>query len=253
MDLSRNDKCPCGSGKKFKRCYSEENSGCVLFLKEMKDKMLNDHNENEKKVFRFFNETIEDIGSVFVIKKETGNSYVSQRVQIISVFTFIDVTAHYWFEYLGRKDGTPKIRFLDWTNNYCFTDKNPNYFDEFKMMGSDKLYSLRNSLVHFFGLGESDPMYQFALVPNNATGEKVEEWRKGFKNRGHNVILFRPKTFYDFIIEGALLMLEDMRANIDASGIDENKKWKHIEGINRIFQKIMKEGAVKVPLPKEDK
>jgi hypothetical protein len=51
--------------------------------------------------------------------------------------------------------------------------------------------------------------------------------------------------------QGGLLMFEVMMRNIRASGIDETKKWAHIEGMNRVYEKVGAEGATLVPLKKK--
>ena len=244
IQAGRNDPCPCGNGKKFKYCYMEENSGC-------KKQLLEKHSLKDKEVFLFFREVTEDIGSAFVLEKETGNDYVAQRVQLIVVFTFIDTMANYWFEYLGRKDGTPKIRFNDWCNAYCFNNKNHEYKGDFLKINAENLYNLRSSLVHFFGLGERDTSFALMIAPNKAKDEEIDKWRKGFKKIGHDGVFIKPKQLHNFVTEGGLLMLDDMRSNIEGSGIDENKKWQHINGIDRIYKKIMLEGAARIQLPQE--
>jgi hypothetical protein len=50
-------------------------------------------------------------------------------------------------------------------------------------------------------------------------------------------------------LEGAIKMLDEWRAIIDEAQNNEARKWEHIEGIDRIYQKIQLEGALKVNLP----
>lgn len=250
-NIGRNDPCPCGSTKKFKHCYLKDPSECPLFLRDQKQKLWDEHVFKDKEVFRFFNDVINDIGSVFRIH-ESGHDMVAQRVQLTTTFTFIDVVASYWYEYLG-KNGTQRERFEEWLKKYCLTEENHEYKNdkELQKFTATRLYSFRSSMVHFFGMSEPSEGYFIAITPNNTPEEEVERWRLGFDAKKHPTIIVKPKRLHDLMTEGGILMLNEMHKNIEDSRFDESKKWAHVEGIDRIFQKVMKEGAVKIVIPEK--
>ena len=69
-----------------------------------------EHQKKDDAVLKFFlKEATEDIASVFAMDSQKRN-YTSERVQLVCVFTLIDVIANYWYEYLGR-NGTQQDRF----------------------------------------------------------------------------------------------------------------------------------------------
>lgn len=246
--VGRNDRCPCGSGEKYKNCYEKQPSQCGLFQKEKKGELISLHADKDDKVFRFFREAMEDIGSVFRLDDQKRDM-IAQRAQLISVFTFIDVLASYWYEYLG-KSGTQQERFLAWCDKYCFVDGNPEYKDDLSKLTSTRLYPFRCSMVHFLGISSPSEGNTITIAPNDSTITLLDKWRKGLKERGHEVLLIRPKALHNLVLEGAIRMLDEWRKNIDDSHADEAKKMEHVEGIDRIFRKIMVEGAVKVALEK---
>jgi len=204
-----------------------------------------DHKRQDDAVFKFFKEAMEDIGTVFAMDTEKRN-YTSERVQLVSVFTFLDVVASYWYEYLG-KTGTQKERFLTFTKQYCLTTKNPDYSNgDFVNLTPENLYAFRSSMVHFFGIAGLDNDYKITVAANRISDDLIEKWRQGFRERGHEVLIIKPKKLYNLILEGTLLILDEWKKIINEAQADDNKKWSHIEGINRIYKKIHSEGAVKV-------
>ena len=46
-------------------------------------------------------------------------------------------------------------------------------------------------------------------------------------------------------------MLDEWKEIVNEAQDDENKKMAHVEGIDRIFQKINAEGAFKIKMPEE--
>jgi hypothetical protein len=217
-------------------------------MEEKKQKLWAEHPSKDNKVFRFFNEAVEDIGTAFRIN-ESGKDLVAARVQLITVFTFIDVMANYWFEYLGE-NVTQQQRFNEWMNKYCLNEANTEYKKEpeFQKLTSTRAYSFRSSMVHFFGLSEYSENYYILIATNERSEEEIERLKKAIKNKTRQVIIIKPKKLHNLVTDGATLMLRDMQKNIDDSKLDENKKWAHVYGIDRIFQKTEKEGAVKIPI-----
>ncbi len=246
MNIGRNDLCLCGSNKKFKKCYGAVNSTCSIFLKEQCQKFINEHNEREKFVFRFFNEVLEDT-NVILLKNKEGDDKLPLRVQMIIAFSLIDVLGSYWYEYLG-KTGKTSERAQKWYEQFCLNDKNPNLLtpQDWSRISSDRLYQFRNSLVHFFGLSEKSDGIYFALAPNNLPDDKHKDWQKQFSKKGDESFIIKPANFYDLIREGAVLMLNEWSEVIKNAQTSPEHEKSHIEGIERIFNKINKEGAVKV-------
>ncbi|TSC76390.1 MAG: hypothetical protein G01um101429_1159 [Parcubacteria group bacterium Gr01-1014_29] len=206
------------------------------------------HQKKDDSVFKFFKEATEDIASVFAMDLEHRN-YTTERVQLICVFTLIDVIANYWYEYL-RKNGTQQERFLAWVKKYCLTDSNPEYRGtDFAHLSAENLYAVRSSMVHFLGIAGLGDKYKLTFATNRMSDEFIAKYQKRFQDYGHHVLVVKPKKLHNLILEGTVLMLMEWKKVIDEAQTDEATKWQHIEGIDRIYQKIQLEGAVKVAIP----
>lgn len=214
-----------------------------------KQQLARDHQKKDDAVFQFFKVASEEINSVFAT--DHGRHYTSERVQLVCVFTLIDVVANYWFEYLGRPDGKPRTRFEEWMTAYCLTEKNPEYVGtDFINLSCGDLYATRSSLVHFFGLAGLSGSHKLVFATNGISDDFIEKYKKGFQERGHLVLIVKPKKLHNLVLEGVLLMMFEWKQTIADAQSDEIKKWQYIEGINRIYQKIQLEGAMKVEIPK---
>lgn len=208
------------------------------------------HQKKDDAVFKFFREAMEDIGSVFAMDEQKHN-YTSERVQLVCVFTFVDVVASYWYEYLN-KTGTQRERFVEWVERYCLAAENQECTGtDFEHLTTRNFYAFRSSMVHFFGIAGLEDDYKLSIATNRIEDELVEKWRQGFRERGAHVLIIKPKKLYNLILEGAMLMLGEWKKIIDEAKNDEDKKWQHIEGIDRIYKKIQLEGAAKVSVPEQ--
>ena len=217
-------------------------------MDERRQQLGREHQKKDDLVFRFFREVMEDIGSGFAMDEKKRN-YTAERTQLICVFTFIDVIASYWYEYLGR-NGTQRGRFVEWVQRYCLTDDNSEYTGtDFAHLTAENLYAFRSSMVHFFGIAGLEGDYKLTIATNRISDELIEKWRRGFRERGEHVLIIKPKKLYNLMLEGAVKMLDEWRAIIDEAQNNEARKWEHIEGIDRIYQKIQLEGALKVNIP----
>lgn len=217
-------------------------------MNEKKQQLGREHQKKDDLVFRFFGEVMEDIGSVFAMDDKERN-YTAERTQIICVFTFIDVIASYWYEYLGR-NGTQRDRFTEWTQKYCLNNDNPEYIGtDFAHLTAENLYAFRSSMVHFFGIAGFEGDYKLTIATNRISDDLIEKYRKGFREHGEHVLIIKPKKLHNLMLEGAVRMLDEWRTIIDEAQNNEMKKWGHIEGIDRIYRKIQLEGALKVNLP----
>lgn len=218
----------------------------------MRQQLGREHQKKDDAVIKFFlKEATEDIASVFAMDSE-GRNYTSERVQLICVFTLIDVIANYWYEYLGET-GTQQVRFLQWVKKYCLVDANTEYKGkDFAYLSAENLYAVRSSMVHFLGIAGLNNEYKLTFATNRMSDDFIEKYKKGFKERGHNVLVIKPKKLHNLILEGTILMLTDWKKVISEAQSDEEKKWRHIEGIDRIYKKFQLEGSMKVLIP-EDK
>lgn len=244
----RNDKCLCGSGEKHKNCYGKQLDTCTVYANEIKTLMEKNHSEKDKMVFQFFGDTLEDIGTIFH-KNQKGLEVVSSRVQLIAIFTLVDVLASYWYEYHNQTgEGKPRARFVSWMNEFCFTDVNKDFpGSEYQKITADRLYDFRSSLVHFFGLSRTDED-TFGIVPDDEEAKRLMEgFIKRQRNKGKTMYMVDSKKLHSLVSEGAILMLNGWSQTINEAQTNEGKKWSHIEGIDRIYKKVMLEGAVRVP------
>lgn len=207
-------------------------------------KILEKHKKRDDAIFRFFKEASEETHCV-IAKDSKGNDLISARVQMIIAFSLVDVLASYWYEYrscFGKTNERAKF----WYSTYCVTDKNKYYKELWKELSCDKLYKFRNSLVHFFGLGEQCGDLYISLCQNNLPEKIRQKWQKDFLEKGQKTFIIRPREFSNMVKEGAILMLSEWKDVIKGAQTDRKKEQEHIEGINRIWEKIKKEGAVKV-------
>ncbi|MEA3464001.1 MAG: hypothetical protein U9R14_02930 [Patescibacteria group bacterium] len=213
-----------------------ENKRMLILLKE--------HKKRDDAVFRFFKEISEETHCV-VAKDSNGNDLISARVQMIIAFSLIDVLANYWYEYRDCS-GQTNERAKSWYSTYCATDKNEYYKELWQELSCNNLYKLRNSLIHFFGLGERCEDTYICLCQNNLPEDKRQKWQKDFLAKGRKTFIIRPRDFSNMVREGAILMLKEWTGIVRNAQTDEKTKQEHIEGINRIWKKINKEGAVRV-------
>ncbi|MDO8575510.1 MAG: hypothetical protein Q7R78_02315 [bacterium] len=248
MKTGRNDPCPCGNSKKYKRCYGAESSDCTLYKSDNINKQMLEHGKKEKNVTKSILGFTQELSNLFY-KTEKGGYPVSSRMQLIGCFSIIDVLANYWFEYLGRKDGTPSLRFYEYINSFCFNDKNLDFKNSknLKDLNTENFYKFRCGLVHFYGLSVPN----LVIMPNiddKFTEADMQEYKQKLGKANSNLIYIQSLEIKNIIYKGAELMLLTMIENIQKSQTDEIFKQKHIEGVNRIYEKMQKEGAILVPM-----
>ena len=243
--VRRNDPCPCGSGKKWKKCYgAPDNSLCPIKLRENREKMIKEHHVREKSVFNFFNDVLRET-NIIMLKTKEGNDQISARVQMIIIFSLVDMVASYWYEFDG-KTGRTSERPKEWYTNFCANVKNEDFKDCWLDIDPERLYEFRNSLVHFFGLGKSENALAIVLAQNNLPEEERNKWQNFAVKSNKKIAIICPMHFYDLIRKGALLMLDEWRGLINNAQLDRFQEAKYIEGIRRVWEKIQNEGAVRV-------
>lgn len=202
--------------------------------------LLQQHQAKERQVMAFFNESVEEVKRVFFA--DGCEKIVGVRLQMIAAFTLAEILSNFWDCYINEKRG-PDQRIRAWFDTFCAVQENETYKENpyFKNLGIDPLLSLRHSLVHFFGMSPQKIGKQIALGSSNMDPVTFEKYKKGFSS---DIAVFKPVDFYNLFKDGGLLMLNGMMENVHASGTDETRKWKHVEGVDRIFQKFQSEGAM---------
>lgn len=193
---------------------------------------------NIKKVMSFLSKADEEISDIFCFQNQDKKDAISASVQLILVFTFIDIVANYYHAYQGIKDSGPTKKFYDFVENFCFTEKNI-YFKERKYMKNitvDDLKNLRNGLVHFYGIGTQKNI----IIASN--GMKKDEISKAVNEHSINKepIVVIPMELYTIVQGGTELFFK--KFNI----IEEHtaqEKMEKMSAVNRILEKIYKEGG----------
>lgn len=239
-----NDKCPCGSGKKYKKCFLLNSKTCSLYLNEKEAKFSKDFDEILGDVLKRLKTSLSDLDHLFYKTKE-DDEIISSMMQLVGVFTVIDVLGNSWYEYLG-KTGKPSERFDEYINKFCFTNKNKE-FTKRKYLQSAKTENvrhLRDNIIHFYGLGGLG----FAILsnPSRLNPEKdIDALVNAFKKIPKNLEFIQPLEFKKIIIEGAMNMFESLQSDLAKTNSDE-EKLKAINGVKRIQLKFNKEGVMNV-------
>ena len=153
MKIGRNEKCPCGSNKKYKECYLTDSENCTLYLKDRNTKISSKYEEVLRSVIERLRQTTWELDQLFY-KTEGGREIIPALMQLVGIFTVIDVLGNYWYEYLGKTASTSK-RFDEYLDSFCFTNKNKEFLGRkyLSSITAEKLRLLRNNVVHFNGLG----------------------------------------------------------------------------------------------------
>jgi hypothetical protein len=249
-----NDDCPCGSGKKYKKCYKLSSEGCSVYVKEKHIKMSEEYEKICKEVTDSLLKTTTDLNQLFYKTPEDAE-VVPPLMQLIGIFTVIDVLASYWYEYLG-KSGTQSERFDEYVNTFCFTEKNQEFVGRkyLKDCTTEEIRGLRNSIVHFYGLGTNN---RFCIIPNLSKlspQNQIDQIAANFSKLRKDIvfIFIQPFELKKIVIEGAVVMLQKFQ--IDAgSSYSEQDKVSRIEAVERINKKLKAEGAVAVSKEMADK
>lgn len=210
-------------------------------LRDERIQMLKEHTDREKEVFHFFNQIIAET-TIIYLKDANDKDQIPLRIQMIIIFSLIDVLGSYWYEYLGQS-GKTNERAQAWYEAFCATDRNPHYQGLWRELTSTRLYAFRNALVHFFGFGEENEGLSIILAASNLS----EKMRLGMEEdllvRGHKTIVMRPNNFSDLIKEGAIIMLHEWGSTIQAAQSEPVREAEYIAGIERVWKKVRKEGA----------
>lgn len=84
-----------------------------------------------------------------------------------------------------------------------------------------------------------------ALAPNEISDVELNKWLRGLNRNNKTTIVVRPHKLLDLIKAGAVLMFQEWRRVIRNAQSDKTVERGHISGTERVYKKIMKEGAVK--------
>lgn len=208
------------------------------------------YDQQVKQVFQFFNDIAEE-SNIVLLRGDGEGDRISLRIQMVISFSLMEVLASYWYEYLGKTAKTSE-RSCDWYDVFCKTNKNKEYTKEpqWNLLSSKRLYHFRNSLVHFMGMSEVYEGTYMGLVPNDLPDEEKENLQRILKKDTHSTIVVRPHDFHRLIRQGGILMLNKIQETIKQAETDKKKKLEYLGGIDRIWKKFIKEGAVKIYKPK---
>lgn len=212
------------------------------------------HSEKEKAIFEFFNGVIREANIIFLKKPDEKSDQLPARIQLIIAFSVLDTMATYWDLYLNSTPTNNPDKIKLWVNTFCSVIENvefrkhPNWN---RKISGESIYRLRCSVVHFFALPEPIDDWHFGLSPSDFTAESMATEEAKYHELGIELLLIKPQEIYILIKEGAILMLDEWRKTINASQNDSSKKKEYIEGIERVYKKFSKEGAIKIPLKRE--
>ncbi len=231
--IGQNDPCPCGSSKKYKKCYQSKTDDCRMYL-------LENHNIREEKIIKFMETAMDEITYSF---SEKGETYI--RAQLALAFTAIDFLSTYWDKYNNEADEKPSVSFERWLDLFCLTDENEYYRDSkyYKKASAKDFTRLRNSIVHFYSLPREQ---DFTLMPNNYTTKEAEDFVQKLEEKtGKSMHCVQSMSFYKLVRKGGVLMLEEMIENV------KTKPQEHFEGIKRVFEEVQSRGAALIEVKNE--
>lgn len=199
-----------------------------------------------KIVIDFLTKANDEINDIFRFKNQDEKDVISASVQLILIFTFIDIVANYYHAYLGIEDPGPTKKFINFVEKFCFTNKN-TYFNErrhMKNVTASDLKNLRNGLVHFYGIGTQK---NIIIASNDLRDDDILSVVS--KNSiDKEPIIIIPMELY-MIVQGATdLFFENF--NIIEEHTAEEKILK-MYALDRIIEKIEKEGAMHVIKPSD--
>lgn len=237
-----NNLCPCGSGIKYKRCYLIENENCSMFVEEKGAKMVNEYQEILNEILDSLLRSIQELNQLF-FKTDDNVEIISSRMQLIGVFTIIDVLGNYWYEYLG-KTGKPSERFDDYINKFCFTDENKEFVDRkyLQNVTTEDLRHLRDSIVHFYGLGRNSNITILSHPSKANSQEDIDSSVATLKKLRKDMNFIQPFELKKIIAEGAVDMINVFKN--DAIKVKSNEEVLFVtNNIKRIHKKLREEGA----------
>ena len=219
--IGPNEPCPCGSKRKYKKCYNNPKLECLDKLKEL------------------FTKTIGyERAAIDELEKVAKDSFDQpSRMVMICAFTVLDVFANNEFAYLDVS-GTPTQRFKQYSENYLLVEDNKTYktafLDRERKLDSQSLYTLRNNLTHYLGIGEGHKL----VLANDKFKEDPPTLSKGEEFESLGCTILYPSDLVSMIKDAHRLFYEKISKDVE---ID---KTLFQEGVVRIYNRVIKEGAI---------
>jgi hypothetical protein len=194
-----------------------------------------------KIIMNFLRKADEEISDIFRFQNQDKKDVISASVQLILVFTFIDIVANYYHTYLGTESSSHTKKFYDFIENFCFTEKN-TYFNKRKHMKNvtaSDLKNLRNGLVHFYGIGTQK---NIVLASNGLEDNEILNiLNKNSINKKPIVVI--PVELYEIVQGGTELFFENFSITEEHTAQEKIEK---MYAVDRILEKINKEGGIHV-------
>lgn len=197
-----------------------------------------------KMVMDFLTKASDEISDIFRFRNQDKKDVISAPVQLILIFTFIDIVANYYHAYLGIDDSGPTKKFYDFVEKFCFTNKN-NYFNErkhLKNITAGDLKNLRNGLVHFYGIGTQK---NIVIASNDLKDDEILSVVNN-NSLDKEPIVVIPMELY-MIVQGATELFFENFSIIEEHTAQE--KISKMYALDRIIEKIEKEGAIHINPP----
>lgn len=196
-----------------------------------------------KKIVNVLIDADEEISMVFNFRNQEEQDIISANVQLILIFTFIDILGNYYNAYLGEKGSSHTKKFNDFVEKFCLVNENIYFRDRKHMQNitSESLRNLRNGLVHFYGIG----IQKNIIIASNTISDNniIDIVNKNSLDK--NPIIIVPDELQKIIHEGSQLFMK--KFNINEQHTPEEKLEK-MDAVDRILKKIAEEGGVLIRL-----
>ncbi len=190
---------------------------------------------------------VDEIEDLFRIVNQDGKGVISARLQLIALFTLIDILGNYYNEFLGKGSTTHTERFNTFVETFCFSDQNEKFKERKHMKGinANTLRNLRNGLVHFYGIGTQKDIIIISSDLVSSADEKADEIMKGIQRSSisKDPVIVEPSELKDIIKRGASLMAYQFGID-DVEAVSDAYKLGQAQAIDRVWKKIMAEGSL---------
>lgn len=233
----RNELCPCGSGKKHKKCYLLLDESCKINL-------IEEHKKREKHVLKFLSKTSEEITNSVLHEGDDKSGFNSPRIRMLLCFVFVEVMANYWDQYKYGKSRKNSTSFPDWIREFCLNKRNKIFkeSESLKYLVKKDLYNLRNSLIHAFAFPEETKIIISSGSMEEAHKNMEERLINKISKEKGDYILLNHKELFNLIFEGFEIMMKEFIKNI------KDNSQVHIEGIKKISEELNRRGAESIEL-----
>jgi hypothetical protein len=199
----RNDACPCGSGKKNKKCYSVEEfqNTCQLFLEENQAKYIS---EIQKYLDGITKEVSESLHLLI-------SKWVLVRSRVILILSMVDTYTKIWWIYDDFKKPSDPSKFptdselwVEWFQKFIFVKENTEYIKwslkfEWALLDLNwaDFHKVRSSLSHWFWLWWSK-LWFLHMWDHPKVKELAKTW----------LFVVNPEELFLIIWKGCTLMID---------------------------------------------